>query len=154
MSKLIPLALGLANDATEADVLETITTLKADKKTAEDKLSTFEAAQKTANDKEATTLINNAVTALKLTGEAKTNFINTYKALFSADHENAKAAILTVTPKQEDNSANLGNFLKDIDGTPVGDDDPKLCFDYLQKHAPTGSKSSSPQTRTIPKASR
>lgn len=153
MSKLTPiaLALSLTAEATEAEVLAAITTLKADKETAETELKTHQDAVEAANKTEATQLINAAVDALKLKDDAKTNFVKTYEALFAADHANTKAALMASIPTAAapahpngngqaatPAAAQLGNFMKNITGAPADDNDPKLSFDYMQKHNPAG----------------
>lgn len=136
--KTVNLALELAADATEVEALAAITKLKTDLKAAQDKVAAHEAATKAANDKEATQLINDATAALKLEGEAKISFVKTYEALFAADHENTKAALLVATPAKatDQNRAALGTFMKSINGAPAAGSgtDPKLSFDYMQKH--------------------
>ena len=136
--KTLAVALSLNADATETEVLTAITTLQTKMNTAETNLSTHLDAVKESNKIEATQLVNTAVEALKLVDDAKTNFVKTYEALFVADHDNAKAAILASTPPAAGKSAataQLGSFMKTIDGINVGTET-TLSFDYLQKHDP------------------
>ncbi len=137
--KTLAVALSLKAEATETEVLTAITALKTAKETAETNLSAHQKKVQDANKLEAKQLLKTAVEALKLVDDAKTNFENTYKALFAADHANAKAAILASMPvaaAQPAATAQLGSFMKTLEGAEDGQTDAKLSFDYLQKYDP------------------
>lgn len=141
--KSVALALGLAADATEPDVLSALATLKTGKTDAETKLKTIEDAQKELKTKEAKDLVGKASAVLKLEGDAKTSFETAYSALFAADHDNTKTAVESLlsgagTTKPDNKGAVvLSTFMKDVKGNAATEGSDAPSFDYLQKKNPT-----------------
>ena len=149
--KSVAIALGLKSEATEAEVLVAVATLKSDKETAETKLGNFETAQKVANKTEADALLGKAS---KL-GLIDATMVPAYETLFAKDHANTKQAVETLLATKEDTGSKkeeLGNFMKGIGGkTTTTLEDAKLTFDYLQRFDSVKLKSikeSEPETYT------
>lgn len=132
--KSVAIALGLDAEASEAEVLVAVSSLKSAKETAETKLGNFEDALKLSQKKEQDALLAKAE-KLGLIDKAA---VPAYEALFAKDHDNTKNAVeaLLATKKDDDGKqAQLGNFLKGIGGNATNEPtDAKLTFDYLQRY--------------------
>lgn len=134
--KSVALALGLNAEANEAEVITAATKLKADKDSAETKLTVMQSEIQTAQKAERVALMAKAK-KLEVLPE---NMEATYEALFDANHESTKLALQSLIDTNSNANTNgqeqLGNFVKNINQnsgskkTPTG----KECFDYLQKH--------------------
>ena len=133
--KLIALALGKEENATEGVLLQSVNEIKLAKEKAVTRAENAENALKTIQGNEADTLIASAV---KL-GLIHEDFTETVKSAFTADHEaqTVKLSKMIADKEEENGSDETHTALKEVilgKGDGKGKGTVKLTFDYLQKH--------------------
>jgi len=87
--KSIALLVGLAESATEAEVLAKVTLILADKKTSDDALKVLQDAMKAEAKDKAVALVDGAITAGKITADKKDSFV----IMAEANYDNVKLVL-------------------------------------------------------------
>lgn len=133
--KLVATSLELKGDADLSQILKAIGDLKQDALDAQTKLAAFKKEVEDAQKEEATSLMAKLTDAKLVDKEG----LETYKALFAADHDSTKKVVETmlkaVNP-EKGSTDKLSQYLNGLGDDVFGVKKENLSFDWLSKNAP------------------